>query len=348
MLLASMTMHAQIGKIQFKETTHDFGKITQESKKVIYNFEFTNVGTGDLKVLNVKTSCGCTASDYTRTPIKPGEKGVIKVTYSTVNRPGAFRKSITVTVNDPDKPSLVLFINGIVGPKVKNKSDLYPTAMGNLKLMSNHLAFNDIFTTEIKTDSMKVYNNWGSPMSISFDQVPAHIKVKMVPETLNINEEGYIIVTYDAAKKKDFGLVYDRISIKTNDNVQPIKILSISARISQNFAIMTEKELKKAPKIILNESTFDFGNQKSGTIVTHRFEFVNDGKTKLEILKVSTSCGCTTTQMDQKSYKKKAKGFIEVVFDTTGRKGLQSKTITVITNDPKNPEITLTISGNLN
>ncbi len=346
-LLFSYTIKAQIGKINFEKTTYDFGKVKEETKLAVHNFKFTNVGNGDLKILNVRTSCGCTASEYSRSPIKPGASGTIKVTYHTSHRPGAFRKSITVTINNPDRPNAVLFIKGYVIPKKKSKADFYPITMGHLKLMTNHLAFNDIKTTEIKTDSLKIFNNWDKTMTISFEQIPPHLKVKMSPATLEAHHEGYIIITYNAPKKKDFGLVYDRIAIKTNDNIQPIKTLTISARISQDFSNLTKKELKKAPKIVFDNTSYNFGKVKSGTMVSYRFHFKNEGKKPLTILKIKTSCGCTTTKLAQRSFKKNKKGYIEVNFNSSGRKGRQHKTIKVISNDPKNPLIVLNISGEL-
>jgi hypothetical protein len=38
---------------------------------------------------------------------------------------------------------------------------------------------------------------------------------------------------------------------------------------------------------------------------------------------------------------------VKVQFDSTGKKGRQSKTVTVITNDPKNSTITLRIASNI-
>ena len=346
-LFIGINSYAQVGKIKFEETTHDFGKIKEEVKFASYNFKFTNTGEGDLKLLKVKTSCGCTASEYTKAPIKPGKSGTIKVTYSTTNRPSTFRKSITVTVNNPDQPHTVLFIKGFVIPKLKGKADLYPTSIGNLKLKSNHIAFNNMLTSETKTDSMKIYNAWGHPMDISFEQIPPHLKVSCSTKQLKEKGEAYIIVTYDGSKKNDFGLVYDRIAIRTNDATQPMKILNISARISQDFSNLSERDLKKAPKLSFLNTTYDFGTVAPGTVITYDFNFTNEGKKVLNILKVKTSCGCTTTKLDTKSYKKKKGGSITAVFNTRGRKGRQHKTITVITNDPRNPQITLTIKGEL-
>lgn len=86
-------------KPEFKFTAekYDFGKIPQ-GKPVSTNFEFTNIGEEPLILTEVKPTCGCTIADYTRTPVKKGEKGVIKITYNAaVVAP--FNKTIIVTSN---------------------------------------------------------------------------------------------------------------------------------------------------------------------------------------------------------------------------------------------------------
>ena len=45
-------------------------------------------------------TCGCTVPTYTKEPVKPGEKGVIDVTYDGKDKfPGHFQKTITVRSN---------------------------------------------------------------------------------------------------------------------------------------------------------------------------------------------------------------------------------------------------------
>ena len=346
-MFLGLNSKAQGGKISFNKTTHDFGTIKEELGKAVAKFVFTNTGNSDLKIVKVHTSCGCTASDYSKSIVKPGEKGYVTATYFTAHRPGPFRKSITVTVNDPDHPNTVLFIKGKVTPKAKTKADLYPTSIGNLKLMSNHLAFNNMKLSEIRTDSMKVYNNWGHPMEISFPNLPSHLSVKMVPNKLLPKTEGYIVVTYDATKKNDFGLVYDRIALRTNDAIQAMKTLTVSAILSEDFSEMSERQLKKAPKIVMDQTTYDFGKVKSGTVIKFKFIVKNEGKQELVIHKVKASCGCTATKPAATHIKKSGETEIAVEFNTRGRRGRQHKTITVITNDPVNPQIILNVQGEL-
>lgn len=93
------------------ETTHEFGKIPQ-GKPVTYEFKFTNTGKAPLVLTNVRGSCGCTTTDYTKEPVAPGKTGYIKATFNAAAM-GNFTKSITVTANT-ENGSEVLYIKGEV------------------------------------------------------------------------------------------------------------------------------------------------------------------------------------------------------------------------------------------
>lgn len=97
--ILSITSYAQeaTAKIEFKDTTIDYGKIENGSNGVRV-FEFTNIGTAPLVITKVKSSCGCTVPKKPTAPIAPGETGEIEVKYDT-KRTGLIRKTITVTSN---------------------------------------------------------------------------------------------------------------------------------------------------------------------------------------------------------------------------------------------------------
>jgi hypothetical protein len=120
MFIASLTIQAQDkpatpqDSIVFAATTHDYGTIVQSSDGSCV-FAFTNKGKAPIVLNDVKASCGCTVPEWTRTPVAPGEKGSIKVTYNT-NNVGAFTKSITVNSNAINNP-VILIIKGTVTAK---------------------------------------------------------------------------------------------------------------------------------------------------------------------------------------------------------------------------------------
>jgi hypothetical protein len=84
-------------KIEFSKETHDYGTV-KYGEDGTCQFEFKNTGDEPLIISNAKGSCGCTVPEFSKEPIAPGEKGVIKVKYDT-KRPGPINKSVTVTSN---------------------------------------------------------------------------------------------------------------------------------------------------------------------------------------------------------------------------------------------------------
>ena len=96
----SVSLAQKPAEIKFDKLTHNFGTFSEKEPVVSCTFTFTNVGESPLIINQAVASCGCTVPEYTKTPIKPGESGEIKVTYNGTGKfPGHFKKSITVRTN---------------------------------------------------------------------------------------------------------------------------------------------------------------------------------------------------------------------------------------------------------
>ena len=100
-----------MAKFKWEETTHNFGKINQ-GKPVSNEFLFTNPCITPLVISNVKGSCGCTVTSYTKEPIAPGKTGNVKATFNAAAA-GSFNKSVRVTAN-VEGGNETLFIKGEV------------------------------------------------------------------------------------------------------------------------------------------------------------------------------------------------------------------------------------------
>ncbi|VXB95994.1 conserved exported hypothetical protein [Flavobacterium sp. 9AF] len=105
--------------MKWHNETHEFGEI-EKGKPVSYEFTFTNTTNETVLITNVKPSCGCTAANYTKTPIKPGEKGSITATYNAAS-PGSFTKTVTVTTSEEGAAPKVLIIKGNVKTEEKKE-----------------------------------------------------------------------------------------------------------------------------------------------------------------------------------------------------------------------------------
>jgi hypothetical protein len=104
------------GEITFVNVEHNYGTIEFDANGTC-EFEFTNTGKGVVTLINVQASCGCTIPEWSKEPIKPGEKGKITVKYNTKN-PGTFQKNISVFSNATVSP-ILLTIKGEVKPQAQ-------------------------------------------------------------------------------------------------------------------------------------------------------------------------------------------------------------------------------------
>ncbi|AEH01281.1 DUF1573 domain-containing protein [Lacinutrix sp. 5H-3-7-4] len=107
----SVNAQEKVAKIEFKETTIDYGTI-EKGANGIRTFEFTNTGDAPLIISKASSTCGCTVPKKPKDPIMPGKTGEIEVKYDT-KRVMPIRKTITVLSN-ADTPSVALKIKGEV------------------------------------------------------------------------------------------------------------------------------------------------------------------------------------------------------------------------------------------
>jgi len=212
-------------KIGVQQLNHDFGDINQ-GDVVTHAFVITNNGGDLLKINDVKASCGCTAAKPEKSELGPGESTNLSVTFNSKGRKGPQTKTVTVTTNDPEKPTITLSIK-------------------------------------------------------------CNVVVKEVSENL------------------------------------------------------------EGAKIYFTETQHDFGKVNEGEKVAYTFSFENKGSLSLQIKDVKTSCGCTAAVVSESTLKPGQNGSIKVEFDTKNRSGRNSKSITVVSNDPKEPNKILTIYADI-
>ena len=90
---------------------HDFGDLEQ-GKPVEHLFKFKNISTEPITIDNVRTTCGCTAPDWSFEPIQADSISQLKITYDA-HKTGYFRKKIKVFFNSQRKAE-ILYVEGYV------------------------------------------------------------------------------------------------------------------------------------------------------------------------------------------------------------------------------------------
>ncbi len=343
---AGAVMAQGSAKIVFEEQVHDFGSFLESDGVQTTSFKFKNEGEAPLVLSNVRASCGCTTPKWTREPVAPGASGTIDVSYNPKNRPGSFNKSVTVTSNS-EASTVVLHITGKVAPREKTLAEEYPRKVGSLRVKSNYLSFAKITMGEVVTKELELVNDSEEPVEVGFRTVPGHITATLEPSTIPANSRGTLVVTYDSKAANTYGFASHRIYLSLNGSKDYKNSIGVSATIEEDFSNLTEEQIAQAPVAAFEPKTFDFGEMKQGDKKEHTFSVTNEGKSDLIIRRVRSSCGCTAVAPSKSVISPGETAPIKVTFDSRGKRGRQSKSITVITNDPKTPTTTLRISSNV-
>jgi hypothetical protein len=115
-LLPFISTYAQESKapqFKFNESKIDFGEIFQ-GDIVEHSFEFTNIGDSPLVISKIITTCGCTAPTWPKNPIRPGEKGKIKIVFNSTGKIGRQNKVATILSNTSNQKDRLLIMANII------------------------------------------------------------------------------------------------------------------------------------------------------------------------------------------------------------------------------------------
>lgn len=108
-----------------------------------------------------------------------------------------------------------------------------------------------------------------------------------------------------------------------------------------NNPISAEGEMDpdELPAFKFENEIYEFGSVTAGEKIAYSFKFRNVGETDLVISNASASCGCTVPKWPEEPIEPGDEGTIDVVFDTEGKSGVQSKSITVVANTIPNTKV---------
>lgn len=348
--------------IEFDNTTHDFGDL-KKGAPCSHVFKFTNVTDHPVKLTHVKASCGCTTPQWTRDAIEPGKTGEIKVSYDS-NRIGPFNKSVRVMVDSATAPILI-YIKG----KIENTEEAtaghdhdhdghgheahaheavvpsinYTVPRGAFifeKMVQN---LKEVTSEGAETVEFRFKNTSDKAVTITNVTATEEFQVNPQHKTVNPGQESKLVVTVDGKKMKEMGSAdgyfSKRISISTDEEgTASEKSMTVNGTFKR---VWSEEEIASSPQIEFETQDVNGGKVIEGEKFIYDFKFKNTGKSNLVIYSTKASCGCTASKPSKESIAPGETAAITAEFNSQGRSGKQSKTVTVKSNDVDSPVVTL-------
>lgn len=244
--------------VQVDKRYHDFGKIKEDGGKVTAVFTLKNTGANDLIIQNAEPSCGCTLGEWTKEPIPPGKTGTVTAIFDPKNMVGIIDKTIGVYTNAQYAKVIVLELRGEVVPRDRTLSDIFSYRVGNLMFDKEVVELGDVYNNKKDSAYVVIYNDGQYPIKINtISPLPKGYHIRPEKYIIQPSEEIRLFANVDGSIFTDFGPFNKTFRLLTDDPEYPEKPLFMLGHIKYNFENLSKRELKSAPKFIIDSKFKD-------------------------------------------------------------------------------------------
>ena len=106
--IANPPLAQNAGTMHFDKVLIDGVKMSQEDAPRIFEYSFVNRGSSSLVISRLVSTCSCAVATYDKRVVKPGERGVIRLTYNAKGRVGTNLQRVFVYTGDNTQPTAIL------------------------------------------------------------------------------------------------------------------------------------------------------------------------------------------------------------------------------------------------
>lgn len=326
----------------FEAKIYDLGEVMNSGGPIRCQFVLMNRTSKSLRIQSVNVSCGCLKAEWTKTMIKPEEKGVIEVVYANSDNVGPVSKKILVYLSNGEMQ--ILEIRGLVideGTKDKYNTYCYNSLCLRLKAVN----IGAVSSGMKMKQELSVYNSseeWLSFRLHTGDNDAISIKM----EDIRVPPKSEQKVTYDILVLSEcYGKINtNAILIVNGKAVSKVMFrgsLQISSDTFSHFDYMVSPYMVFNTKIIRDESeSIRMDLEKS-----YVFKYKNVGLKPLRIYKIEYDS--SMMNVDYRDITKaRSKGQIKVTLKHNSIvKSNHIYSVYVYTNSPKSPMIKLMVIG---
>ena len=191
LLCVSTAVYSEIEKtLKFIPDRFDFGRIKEDNGKVERMVKAINISSDTTFIISARTSCGCSAAEYSDEAIAPGDTTEVTLTYDPANRPGKFLKTARFFTGQ-ERIGNSIKMTGTVIPSKKNLDFAYPDKAGNLRMSTLFINAGELSQNEVRPLFVGLYNDSDNPLPVSVVTDTGALEAAIMPDTI----EAYGIAT---------------------------------------------------------------------------------------------------------------------------------------------------------
>lgn len=326
--------------------TQDFGQI-EWKQPVTAEYVITNTGNEPLLLNEVEPDCACTVAQWTKTPIAPGEKGIVNVTFDA-EALGHFHKSVAIYCNA--RPGLIrLNLTGVVVREVKDFTRTHPFLIGQIRIDHDEIDFPDVQHGDKPVMHIGVVNLSDRPYEPVLMHLPPYLTAEAEPTVLQTGEKGDIKLTLNSERLADYGLTQASVYLSrfSGDKVSEESEIPVTVVLLPDFSNLTEAERLNAPAIRLSATDIDLSpilakKKKAKQDIT----VTNTGRSPLQISKLQVFHPAVGVDLKKTVLQpgESTRLRVTVVKRNIGKKRRHLRLL-MITNDPMQPKVEINIKA---
>lgn len=342
-LLAMSSLGVNAQKIATANKIVDCGQVMFRSP-VTAEFEITNKGGRATRIVDVRTSCGCTDVEYPTGDVPSDGKFTLRVKYDAKTM-GHFDKFIDIYADNSNKP-LVLRVRGNVVPEIVDFGGKYDFMLGNIQADCNDIEFDDVNRGERPQKKIHIRNTTGENIQPVVMHLPDYLTAEVSPSKIAPGHSGVVTITLDSKQLKDMGLTQTSVFLGTfpGDRVSREKELSVSAVLLPKFDNLTASQLANAPRMHLSATELNLGAFKGKKKLKGEIIIRNDGNSVLNIKNLQMFTVGLQVSLNKQKIKPGESAKLKITAEERQLKNARSKPrVLMITNDPNLPKVTIKI-----
>lgn len=176
--------YSQVEKtLRFIPDKVDFGMIGEEDGTVSRIVKAVNVSSDSTFIISARTSCGCSAAEYSDTMLAPGDTTEVTLSYDPLNRPGKFLKTAKFFTGE-ERISNPIKLTGTVIPSRRNLDRSYPDKAGPLRLSSAILTAGEMSRKDARPLFVGLYNDSDHPIALAAETSSLPLEAALLPDTI--------------------------------------------------------------------------------------------------------------------------------------------------------------------
>ncbi len=299
--------------LRLSEREVDFGTVDQ-LQQVHHALTLSNEGDAPLRILKVETSCGCTVAVPSDSIVPPGRQVTLDVAFSTRDYEGPQEKDIVLKTNDPAEPKIVIPVRADVRALIR--------------LSQDKVDFDRIPSGETPSEKVRVAADKADGLAVtSISGGEKFFETAMTPESTP--KEEVVWLTVKIRRDAPIGIFREVVSFRTKRPKGGTTKILVTGQITSYFVVKGDGRIRLTPI-------------PAGRTADASVTITCDGSKPYRLQGVETGLPYVTGEI-----RPMAANEYEVRFTVmkTAPPGMIKQQVKILTSDPKQPEIELSMQG---